>query len=128
MDGLGIGFGFQASASIGAVVAAAVLAHDVLDGSNTVAVCLRKGGNERSARLWLAADATAPLVGIGLASLITVPAFVLAALMAAFAGVFLFIGLCDLLPRAYATGPIGRTIAATMLGFAFIYAVVNLAS
>lgn len=47
--------------------------------------------------------------------------------MAAFAGVFLFIGLCDLLPRAYAHGPVVRTVAAMGLGLAFIYAVVRLA-
>jgi zinc transporter ZupT len=127
MDGLGIGFGFQVSASVGAVVAAAVLAHDVLDGANTVAVNLRGGGDERSARLWLVADAAAPLVGIGLASLASVPDAVLAGLLAAFAGVFLFIGLCDLLPRAYARGPVVRTAAAMGLGLAFIYAVVRLA-
>lgn len=128
MDGLGIGFGFQVSATVGAVVAAAVLAHDILDGANTVAVSLRGGADERSARLWLLADAAAPLVGICLASLIPVREIVLAGLMAAFAGVFLFIGLCDLLPRAYASGPITRTIAATMLGLAFIYSVVHLAA
>ncbi len=127
MDGLGIGFGFQMSASVGAVVAAAVLAHDVLDGANTVAVNLRGGGDGRSARLWLMADAIAPLVGIGLAGLISVPDATLAGLMAAFAGVFLFIGLCDLLPRAYVRGPVVRTAAAMGAGLAFIYAVVWLA-
>lgn len=127
MDGLGIGFGFQVSASVGAVVAAAVLAHDVLDGANTVAVNLRGGGDERSARLWLVADAAAPLLGICLAGLIGVSTPVLAGLLAAFAGVFLFIGLFDLLPRAYARGPVVRTAAAMGLGLTFIYAVVWLA-
>ncbi|MCJ2071769.1 hypothetical protein MKK75_23710 [Methylobacterium sp. J-030] len=127
MDGLGIGFGFQVSASVGAVVAAAVLAHDVMDGANTVAVTLRGGGDERSARLWLVADVGAPLVGIGLASLASVPDAVLAGLLAAFAGVFLYIGPYDLLPRAYARNPVVRTAAAMGLGLAFVYAVVWLA-
>ena len=43
IDGLGIGLAFKASAAVGAGVAFAVLAHDCLDGANTVTLSLSGG-------------------------------------------------------------------------------------
>src|SRR5208282_178115 len=57
MDGLALGIGFQASTSIGIVVAVAILAHDCSDGMNTVSVVLKNGGSRRAAFAWLAVDA-----------------------------------------------------------------------
>ena len=100
MDGLGIGFAFQASAAAGIVVAFAVLAHDLVDGLNTVTLSLSGGLQRRTARRWLMADATAPLVGIGASRLLTLPEPLLALLLAVFAGFFLYIGASELLPAA----------------------------
>lgn len=127
MDGLGIGFAFQVSPAAGAILAVAVLAHDCLDGANTVTLSLAGGAEAPTARRWLAADALAPLVGIGIARLVTVPAGPLALLLAVFAGVFLYIGAAELLPRSHDRRPRASTIAATLLGLAFIYVVVRLA-
>jgi len=102
MDGLGIGLAFQVSASVGWIVAVAVLAHDLVDGANTVTLSLSGGAARRTALLWLAADAMAPLVGIGVYRLITVPATTLGLLLAVFAGFFCYIGAGELLPRARA--------------------------
>jgi ZIP family zinc transporter len=128
MDGLGIGFAFQVSSAAGAIVAFAVLAHDFLDGANTVTLSLAGGAAPPTARRWLAADALAPILGIGIARLITVPADVLAVLLAVFAGFFLYIGASELLPRSHDRRPRLSTIAATALGLGFIYVVVRLAS
>jgi ZIP family zinc transporter len=128
MDGLGIGFAFQISSAAGAIVALAVLAHDVVDGANTVTLSLGGGSPTTTARRWLAADAIAPLIGICLARLIAIPAAMLALLLAAFAGFFLYIGASELLPRAHDRRPRLSTIAATATGLGFIYAVVRLAS
>ena len=125
MDGLGIGLAFQVSTVAGLVVALAVLAHDMLDGVNTVALSLP--GGDRNARRWLVADAAAPMAGILIGRLITVPQSVLAVLMALFAGFFLYVGAGELLPQVHDRRPRLSTVAATLAGLAVIYAVVRLA-
>jgi ZIP family zinc transporter len=44
LDGVGIGLAFKVSTTVGAIVAAAVLAHDFSDGVNTVSVILKNRG------------------------------------------------------------------------------------
>ncbi len=127
MDGLGIGLAFQVSTAAGLIVALAVVAHDILDGANTVTLSLAGGSGTRTARGWLFADSAAPLVGIGLARLISIPTFTLAVLLGIFAGVFLYIGASELLPLSHDRRPRLSTIAATGAGFLFIYLVIRLA-
>lgn len=127
MDGLGIGFAFQASAAAGVVVAFAVLAHDLVDGLNTVTLGLSGGLQRTTARRWLAADAAAPLVGIGVSRLVALPQPVLALLLAVFAGFFLYIGASELLPHSQNQHRRTTTVLLTILGLAMIYAVVKLA-
>jgi ZIP family zinc transporter len=105
-DGLAIGMAFQASTSVGVVVAAAILAHDFADGMNTVNISLLGGSGKRAARAWLAADALAPVAGLGAARLIVV---------------FLYIGAAELLPESHHRHPRLWTSAATVLGGAVVY-------
>jgi len=128
MDGLGIGLAFQFSTVVGLIVAAAVLAHDLCDGANTVILSLASGSSPATAKRWLAADALAPLAGIVIAQLIVVPSPILALLMALFAGFFLYVGASELLPRSHLHRPRRSTMLATLLGLAFIYAIVRLAA
>ena len=128
MDGLAVGMAFHVNTAAGLVVAFAVLAHDVLDGANTVTLSLAGGSTARAARRWLAADAAAPLVGIAIARVIDVPAGVLSLLLAVFSGFFLYIGASELLPRSHQRRPRLSTLGATGLGFGFIYGVVRLAA
>lgn len=127
MDGLGIGLAFHVSSSVGLVVALAVLAHDLLDGANTVTLSLAGGTGDRAAYAWLVADALAPLAGIGLARLVPMPPFTLAICLGLFAGFFLYIGASELLPRSHDRRPQWSTTGATLAGFAFIYVVIRLA-
>jgi zinc transporter ZupT len=126
MDGLGIGLAFQFSSTAGLIVAAAVLAHDLCDGANTVILSLAAGSSPRAARRWLAADALAPLVGILAAQLVAVPGPILALLMALFAGLFLYVGASELLPKSRRDRPRRSTVAATLIGLGLIYAVVRI--
>lgn len=128
LDGLGIGLAFHVSPAAGIVVAAAVLAHDFVDGANTVTFSLAAGGSTPVARGWLAADAIAPLVGIMIGSAVTLPSFPLAVLLGLFSGFFLYIGTSGLLPAIQARRPRLSTVAATGAGMAFIYAVISLAN
>jgi zinc transporter ZupT len=127
MDGLAIGFAFQVSPGIGAIVAFAVLAHDVLDGANVVTLSLAGGSSRVIARRWLLADAAAPLVGIFIAHSVAVPPAKLALLLALFAGFFLYIGASDLLPRTRNSTPRLSNLAATALGLGLVYGAVRLA-
>lgn len=127
MDGLGIGLAFHVSSAAGLIVALAVLAHDFLDGANTVTLSLAGGSGTPTARGWLFADAAAPLVGIELAGLFSISSFALAALLGVFAGFFLYIGASELLPRSHDRRPRLSTLAATAAGLIFIYGVIRLA-
>ena len=127
VDGLGIGLAFQIAPAIGAVVAVAVLAHDIADGVNTVTLSLSGGGGTARARGWLIADAAAPLAGIGLTRLFSVPAGPLGLAIALFAGFFLYIGASELAPASHRALPRVWTSLATLAGMAAIWLVVRLA-
>jgi zinc transporter ZupT len=126
LDGLGIGLAFHVSTSTGIVLALAVLAHDFADGVNTVSLSL-SGKASKAARAWLIADSLAPLFGIAAAQLIRVGQAELALFLAAFSGVFLYIGASELIPESHQRHPRLWTSLATMLGMALIYAAVRLA-
>ncbi len=128
MDGLAIGMAFHVNSAAGLVVAFAVLAHDVLDGANTVTLSLAGGSRVGTVKSWLAADALAPVVGISMAWRIAVPASVLSLLLAMFSGCFLYIGASELLPRSHDRRPKLSTLGATILGLGLIYFVVRLAA
>lgn len=128
LDGIGIGLAFHVSTGAGIIVALGVLAHDCIDGANTVALSMASGSGNKTARLWLAADALAPILGILLARQIEVPASTLALLLGVFAGFFLYIGASQLLPRSEALRPQLSTTATTLFGLATIYCLVRLAN
>ena len=128
LDGLGIGFAFQAGHGTGLVVAAAVLAHDFADGLNTVNVVVKNGGSKAQALRWLLADAIAPIIGAGLSLLFRLPGDMLGLLLAGFAGFFLYIGGLDLLPESQRAGSRWASGVATLLGLAFLFVVTRLAA
>jgi zinc transporter ZupT len=128
LDGLGIGLAFHVSSTAGVIVAIGVLAHDLIDGANTVTLSLSSGAPSSIARSWLGADALAPLAGILLSSTLVISAFSLAIMLAIFAGFFLYIGATEILPRSNAQRPRLSTIGATATGLLFIYAIAWLAS
>jgi zinc transporter ZupT len=125
-DGIALGVGFQASAAVGIVVAAAVLTHDFSDGINTVNLVLRKGGSWRQAFRWLLVDAAAPALGAASTLLLRIPESVIALVLAVFAGSFLYLSSSDLIPESYHSHPRSLTTVMTLLGAALIYAVVHL--
>jgi ZIP family zinc transporter len=127
IDGLAIGIAFRASASVGIVVAAAVLAHDCSDGMNTVNLILRNAGSKRQAFRWLIVDAAAPVLGAALSLFLSLPGEALSLVLALFAGFFLYIGASDLLPESFHAHPKALTTLVTLMGAAMLYIVVRLA-
>jgi zinc transporter ZupT len=127
-DGFAIGLGFKASASIGLVVSAAVLAHDFADGINTVGAVLAKNGVRRQALLWLAINACAPVAGAAATLGMHLPPAALGGLLALCSGFFVYMSASDLLPESYRDHPRGLTTLMTVLGIVTIYVVTRLAA
>jgi ZIP family zinc transporter len=126
LDGFAIGSAFQATAAVGMLVAAAVIAHDFGDGVTTVGIVLGSRAGVRTSLAWLLADAAAPVAGAATALLLPTSPGLLAELLGFFAGSFLFIGAAHLLPEAEqeARGP--WLPVAVVAGFVFIFVVTRL--
>ncbi|WP_260928062.1 ZIP family metal transporter [Novosphingobium sp. 9] len=127
MDGLGIGLAFHLDHATGWLVAAAVLAHDMADGANIVALVSERT-RRRTALLVLGADALAPLLGVGIAQMLRVDHSEFALALALFAGGFLYLGLCELVPRGL-TGRFTRWqgLSASVTGIAVMACVIRFA-
>ena len=92
LDGFAIGSAFHASAPIGFAVAAGVIAHDVVDGANTVVFSLNGGASPALVRRWLLFDGAAPVVGILLSAIIRPPGWSVSTVLALMTGGFTYIG------------------------------------
>jgi zinc transporter ZupT len=128
LDGVGIGLAFQVSVTVGAVVAAAVLAHDFSDGINTVSVVLKNRGRHARALGWLLADAAAPLAGVASTYLYSLSEVHLGLVLALFCGFLLYIGASDLLPESHQRHPTLVTGALNIGGAALIWLTIHLAT
>ena len=122
IDGLMIGFAFQAGDEIGLIVLLAVLAHDFADGMNVATVALEAARGTRLAIAFVFLDAAAAPVGGFLSSLISIDDRTLGLLLATFAGVFLAVGAGHLLPESQhrdpRRGPLMVALAACGAAFA----------
>ena len=98
LDGAAIGAAFHVNASMGLIVALAVICHDFTDGINTVTLMLKNRHKVGKAIIFLVLDALAPVLGILTTALVAMPESVLAILLAIFVGEFLYIGASTLLP------------------------------
>ena len=126
MDGFAIGLSFQVSVTVGIVVAVAVLAHDFSDGITTMTVMLNAGNSMKASIRMLLIDALAPLVGIIATFFINLPRQYLVYMLPFFAGGFLYLGACDLLPEAHEKNPPLISVISTLLGFLLIFLITNL--
>jgi zinc transporter ZupT len=127
LDGIAIGLAFQASASIGLIVAIGILAHNFSDGINTVNMILRAGGNRRQALKWVLIDAISPAIGITSTLFFVLPSTTLGLILALYAGFFLYIGASDLLPESHHNHPTIWTTVSTILGMSLIYIAITIA-
>ncbi len=127
LDGAAIGLAFKVSASVGVVVAIAVLIHDFSDGINTVNLIFKNQGNKKAAFRWLIVDALAPVLGVFSTFFFTLPESSLGVILAIFSGFFLYIGASDLLPESHHSHPTKWTTIMTILGVVVLYAAIQLA-
>ncbi len=123
LDGVGIGLGFQVSASVGILVALAVIAHDFSDGLNTVSLVIVNKNTDRTALKFLFLDAIAPVLGALSTVFIHIPEQGLLLYLGFFAGFLLYLGASDILPEAHSEHSSLATIAMTVCGASFIFLV-----
>ncbi|MFJ9579787.1 ZIP family metal transporter [Streptomyces sp. NPDC101191] len=126
MDGVALGAAFQVSGGMGVTVALAVITHDFADGFNTYTITTLYGNARRKAVAMLVADAVAPVVGAGLATLFTLPEELLGAYLGFFGGALLYLAAAEILPEAHHEHPARTTLLCTVAGVAFIWLVVGL--
>ncbi|HEX4243815.1 MAG TPA: ZIP family metal transporter [Steroidobacteraceae bacterium] len=125
LDGIAIGLAFQASRSVGIVVAIAVLTHDFSDGINTMSVVLKQQGSRAQGLRWLLTDAIAPVLGVLSTYFFRLPGQAFGTMLALFAGFFLYIGASDLIPESFHAHPKFLTTAMTLLGSAVLYLAIS---
>ena len=125
LDGIAIGFAFQASRAVGLIVAIAVLTHDFSDGVNTMNVVLKNGGERSQAFRWLLVDAAAPVAGVAATRFLDLPGNRFGTALALFGGFFLYIGASDLIPESYHAHPQLLTTVMTLAGAAILYLAVH---
>jgi ZIP family zinc transporter len=123
MDGLAIGIGFQMEFRVGIIVSIAVIAHDLMDGFNTVTVMLQSKNSLRASIKMLLLDAIAPILGLLSTLMIKIPVNYLIWILPFFAGGFLYLGSSDLLPKVHEKGDPLVSIAFTLLGFLLIFVI-----
>ena len=127
LDGVGIGLGFQAGTAVGIAVAIAVIAHDFTDGLNTVNLMLVNRNRARRTIMLLLLDAVAPIFGALSTLLFHLSDAGLVLYLGFFAGFLLYIGASEILPEAHSRHSSYVTIALTILGAVFIFAVTRFA-
>jgi ZIP family zinc transporter len=128
LDGTAIGLAFQASHSMGVVVAIAVVTHDFSDGVNTMSIVSRNRAERGPALRWLFADAAAPALGIVATLFFGLPPHGVGIALAIFAGFFLYIGASDLIPESFHAHPKFLTTVMTVAGAAVLYLAMMLAA
>ncbi|MTK28610.1 permease [Nocardia seriolae] len=126
LDGLSIGFGFQAGAAVGAAVAIAVICHDFADGINTITNTTLNGKARKHALIMLILDALAPVVGAVIGTLVKVPTELVGLYLGYFAGFLLYLATADILPEAHAGKPAKGPLVCTLTGVLFMLGVAAL--
>ena len=127
LDGIAVGLAFQVSTAVGIIIAVAVITHGFSDGINTVNMILKNNGGKKQAFRWLFIDALAPVLGIISTLFFTLQSSSLGFILALFAGFFLYIGACDLLPESHHSHPTFWTTFTTILGFLVLFGAIKLA-
>lgn len=121
LDGLAVGLAFQVDSALGALVALAVITHDISDGFNIRTLTTLYGLKRRKALSLLLTDALAPTAGILVASLFSVSTVILGPLLGLFGGSLLYLATTQILPEAHASHSSRWTFVATAAGILVMF-------
>jgi zinc transporter ZupT len=120
LDGVAMAAAFQASPELGFVVSLVVVIHRFSDGIGIVSLLLASRVPRPSAMRWVLLVSLAPVLGAAITAVIDIPDATLGALLATFAGFFLYVGAAELLPEAHRNEGSRWVIVATLVGVAAI--------
>jgi ZIP family zinc transporter len=120
LDGVAMGAAFQASPELGFVVGLVVVIHRFSDGIGIVSLLLANRVPRATAMRWVFIVSLAPVLGAAVTVVLVIPDQVLGALLATFAGFFLYVGAAELLPEAHRNEGSRWVIAATLAGVGMI--------
>ena len=123
IDGMGIGFGFQANAAVGLLIAIAVISHSFTDGMNIISLMFNYNNSIKRSKMFLLLHAIAPILGALSTLFFKVSPRFLILYLGFFAGFLLYIGASDILPEAHSKHSSFKLIGLTLLGVIFIFTV-----
>jgi ZIP family zinc transporter len=121
LDGVAVAAGLTVGGGLGLVLAVVVVVHRFSDGIGVVSFLVAGRTPRDQIYRWVALVAIAPVLGVLIGLLVPVPDSVLGALLALFAGFFLYIGAAELLPEAHRSDRSSRVVIATLAGVVAIY-------
>jgi ZIP family zinc transporter len=121
LDGVAVAAGLTVGGGLGLVLAVVVVVHRFSDGIGVVSFLVAGRTPRDQIYRWVALVAIAPVVGVLIGLLVSVPDSVLGAMLALFAGFFLYIGAAELLPEAHRSDRSSRVVIATLAGVVAIY-------
>ncbi len=121
LDGIALAAAIAAGGGLAVIIAAVVIVHRFSDGIGVVSFLLASRASAATAYRWVLLVAAAPVVGVLLGTIISVPDAVLGAILGFFAGFFLYVGAAELLPEAHRRGSSRAVVAATLAGAVAIY-------
>jgi zinc transporter, ZIP family len=121
LDGVALAAGLLVGGGLGLVIGFVVVVHRFSDGIGIVSLLLASRTPRDEMVRWVGLVAIAPVIGVIVGLLVPVPDEVLGAMLAIFAGFFLYIGAAELLPEAHRSDRSQWVVVATLLGVAVIY-------
>ncbi len=121
LDGVALAAGLAVGGGLGVVIATVVIIHRFSDGIGVVSFQLASNAPASTAWRWVLLVAIAPVLGVLVGLIVTVPDAVLGAVLAFFAGFFLYVGAAELLPEAHRRDGSRAVVLATLGGALAIY-------
>jgi zinc transporter, ZIP family len=121
LDGIALAAALTVGGGLGTIIAVVVIVHRFSDGIGVVSFILASRMPSSIAYRWVLLVATAPVLGVLLGSLVTIPEEMLGAILGFFAGFFLYVGAAELLPEAHRRDSSRVVVAATLGGTLAIY-------
>jgi ZIP family zinc transporter len=122
LDGVALAAGLAVGGGLGLVIAAVVVMHRFSDGIGIVSLLLASRTPRAEMYRWVGLVAVAPVAGMIVGLLLPIPEGMLGAMLAVFAGFFLYIGAAELLPEAHRNDRSRWVVVATFIGVIAIYA------
>ena len=121
LDGIALAAGLAVGGGTAIVIAVVVIVHRFSDGIGVVSFLLASGMPSSVSYRWLTLVAIAPVAGVLVGVVISIEQTTLGAVLAFFAGFFLYVGAAELLPEAHRRDRSRWIVLATIGGAAAIY-------